>query len=389
MDVKSLLLDRVAAESWLIIACFASVLLLSSQSGASLLTYVLAIVVLASIRQWKDVGSSYLFWLIAVTLVYLPLTGFWAEPFSWRELASMAVRALLTFTFVVAFSEVQIRGIVGLWLRRGFVAIGLGTMLAAIGVYLWSDPQDGRLNGLGQLDTHVIAALVYGVVMVLALQVFLRDSRTWRLVGAAGLVVGAFAIIASDSRNAWFSVAIGLVVLMLAESTRDRQRFVASLAAVGLVLGVVALALFLDSDTRSLLMPRGTSFRPEIWREALLRIEAGNYWIGLGIYTPDDFLIDGVVFQHPHGLYIATLYQGGLIGLTLFLLLIGCVLSVLWQNYSNQDAKLGLGVLGVALPAFLLDGYELVDKIGSTWLLFWLPVAIALGLSWTRQLRER
>ena len=31
---------------------------------------------------------------------------------------------------------------------------------------------------------------------------------------------------------------------------------------------------------------------------------------------------------------------------------------------------------------------ELVDKVGETWFLFWLPVGIGLGLSWTQLYRE-
>ncbi len=185
------------------------------------------------------------------------------------------------------------------------------------------------------------------------------------------------------------SVAIGSAVLIVLEITSDRQRFLASISSVGLVLGVIALALFLDESTKSLLLPRGASFRPEIWNEALARIGESNYWIGLGVATSDDFLIDGLQFNHPHNLYIASLYQGGIIGLVLFLLVIGRTVSILFAHYEQADAKLGMGILGVALPAFMLDGYELLDKIGSTWLLFWFPVAIALGLSWTRQFRER
>lgn len=379
--------DRIAAESWILICCVASVLLLSSQSGASLLTYVLALLVLASPARWADVGGSRLFWLIAITLFYFALSALWSEPFSWRDVMSVWVRALLIFCFVVAFAEVQLRGIISLWLRRGVAAVGLVAMVAAIAVYLWTNPSDGRLNGLGQLDTHVVAALVFGVVMIFALQVCLRDSMPWKIVGGIALLAGAAAVIASDSRNAWVSVSVGLSVLALAESTSDRQRFVASLAAVALLLGVAVIALIMDAESRALVMPRGTSFRPEIWSEAIARLSEGNYWLGLGAYTSDDFFIQGIVFHHPHSLYLASLYQGGLIGLVLFLMLIGSTLSVLFDHYDQPDAKLGLAVLGIALPAFMLDGYELLDKIGSTWLLFWLPVAIALGLSWTRRLR--
>ena len=381
--------DRIETESWLLVACFASVLLLASQSGASLLTYVLAAIVLYAARDWADIGRSRVFWLVCVTLAYFAASGLWSEPFSWREVFSMAARALLIFCFVVAFAEVQLRGIIQVWLRRGIVAVGTAAILAAIVVFFITDPADGRLNGLGQLDTHVIGALVFGIVVVFGLQVFLRERSAWRWFGGFAILAGAVAVVLSDSRNAWVSVAIGISVLVLAETVKDRQRFIASLASVTVLIGVGALALILNEDTRSLILPRGTSYRPEIWSAALARLAEGNYWVGLGVYTSDDLVIDGIRFQHPHNLYIASLFKAGAIGLVLFLGLIGATLSVLFDHYDEADAKLGLGILGVALPSFMLDGHELLDKIGATWLLFWLPVAIALGLSWSRKLRER
>lgn len=68
-----------------------------------------------------------------------------------------------------------------------------------------------------------------------------------------------------------------------------------------------------------------------------------------------------------------------------FLVLIVWVLGLLLRWYEQSEAKLALGILGIALPAYLLDGHELIDKVGSTWFLFWLPVATALGFAWRQR----
>ena len=81
-------------------------------------------------------------------------------------------------------------------------------------------------------------------------------------------------------------------------------------------------------------------------------------------------------------MFLAVLFQGGLVALILFLALLVKTIKTLFENYELDDAKLALGVLGVALPSYLLDGHELVDKVGESWVLFWLPVAISVGLSW-------
>ena len=378
--------DRIDVLTWLLVACFASVLLLSSQSGAALVTYILALVVLATAQKWNDVAGVRLFWWVLVTVVWLAVSSLWSQPFSVGEVFSFAVRSLLILCFVVALAEVQMRGKVQAVLRRVMIGVGLLAAIAAIIVFYITQPEDGRLNGLGQLDTHVVAALVSGFVLILALQVLSReDARLWRLVGFASLAVLAVAVFMSDSRNAWVSVAIGVGVLVLAERMRDRHAFLASLALFIVVMIVGLVALYAADGSREALLPRGDSFRPDIWADVLARVWAGNWWIGQGIATSNDVILEGMVFHHAHNMYLAVLFQGGLIGLLLFLGLIVKALLVLMQHYDKADAKLALGVLGMALPSFLLDGYELVDKVGATWFLFWFPVAVALGLEWEAQ----
>ncbi|MEZ5599141.1 MAG: O-antigen ligase family protein [Pseudomonadales bacterium] len=381
--------DRIDVLGWLLLACFAAVLLLSSQSGASMVTYVLALVVLAGYRQWADIARTNLFAVIFVLLAFLAASSFWSEAFSWRRFGSMAVRMLLVSTFVLGMAEVQLRGKVQFWLRRVMTLVGGLALLAAVVRYNVWPPVDGRLNGMGQLDTHVIAALVYGAVAIISLQAFLHEEgRFWRALAIVTIVLAVYAIYFSDSRNAWVSVAIGGAIMLLAERLADRGRFLSSVVSVGLLLGILLVALFLNDATRDLLLPRGTSFRPEIWSLALDRIGTAHMWFGLGILTPNDFLIGDMVIQHPHNIYLSVLYQSGIVGLGLFLLVLWMTLRELLYAYDDADARLALALLGLALPAYLLDGHELLDKIGSTWFLIWLPVAIAVGLRWRRSLQQ-
>ena len=105
-------LDRITIHSALIVGTFLSVLLLSSQSGASFVTYVLSAAMLISIREWNDVRHSPMIWPIVLLLIYLPLTSFWSQGFSWSEFASQAGRALLTLSFVIAFAECQLLSLI-------------------------------------------------------------------------------------------------------------------------------------------------------------------------------------------------------------------------------------------------------------------------------------
>lgn len=381
--------DRIELIGWLLLTCFAAVLLLSSQSAASLLTYLLTLLVLASYRTWLDLARNELFILVASLLLYLSLSVFWSEPWTWRDFGSMLVRTLLVCAFLVGMALVQLRGQVQLWLRRVMVLVGGGTIVVAVGNYLIWPPEGGRLNGLGQLDAHVIAALVYGFVSIMALQMWLREKRLyWRVPAALTILIAVYAIYASDSRNAWVSVALGLSVLLLAEKIRERDLFRSGVIMIGLLAAIALVFLFMNETTQAMLLPRGTSFRPEIWDQAIDRIFAGHAWFGLGINTDNNFQVQESIFLHPHNLYLSVLYQGGFVALGMFLLVLWKTLRELLLAYDDADAKLALGVLGLALPAYMLDGHELLDKIGSTWFLIWFPVAIAVGLRWSRSLQE-
>ena len=381
--------DRIQLNSVLIVLSFVSVLALSSQSAASYSSYVLAIAMLATARQWSDVFAVPLFWLILGLVVYLCSSAFWSQPFLLRDVLSVWVRGLLVTLFVVAFAECQLRGQLQSWLGKALAVVGSLAIGAAILNYLWTQPEDGRLNGLGQLDTHIIAALVFCVVLIFVLDVLTADrSRGWRLVGAVCGLAAVSAIYLSDSRNAWVSGVIGVVVFIAAHRVGDVWRFCASVVAVMVVLSALILGLALDERSRDLVLPRGDSFRPDIWASTIDRIAADGLLFGLGINSSDNVWLDGLEFLHPHNLYLSVTFQGGLFGLAMFLWLIGWVVVMLIRNYDHREAKLGLGILGVALPAYLLDGHELVDKVGSTWFLFWLPVSIALGFRWTENARR-
>ena len=380
--------DRMQVNAVLIVLCFVSVLSLGSQSAASYSTYFLALAMLFTVRQWNDVFSVRLVWGIVALLVYLALTSFWSTPFDSGEALSIFARAVLVFFFVIAFAECQLRGQLQRWLGRALAVVGSVATLAAIIVFIVTDPIDGRLNGLGQLDTHVIAALVFGVVLIFVVEVFIRDeSRAWRMFAVVSGLLIASAVLLSDSRNAWVSVPIGLGIFILAHRIRDRQRFLAGVVAMSFVFAVLLGVLLAGDATREILLPRGDSFRPAIWSSVLSEVANQAPWFGQGILTDDNVFINDMEFLHPHNMYISVFFQGGLVGVVLFGVVLVGVLRVLFNNYDRADAKLALGVLGIALPAYLLDGHELVDKVGSTWFLFWLPAAISLGLAWSRPRR--
>ncbi len=374
----------------LIVLCFVSVLLLSSQSGASFSTYLLTILMLVTFASWKDVLQVYLMRWILALMVWMSASALWSSPFELREAISIWIRALLIVCFVVAFAECQLRGYLRRWLTSALTLVGAVVVLVAIANFFITEPVDGRLNGLGQLDTHVVAALVYGVVLLFVLQHFL-DTKHNLLKFSLGVIILliAFAVLLSDSRNAWVSALIGCITLVLAWRVDDPKKFAIALASATVLLLAVLTALISNTTMVEWILPRGDSFRLSIWTHTLERIQDGNAWIGLGIITDDDLAIGKLTFPHPHNMYLAVAYQSGIIGLLLYLTVLGSSLKSLIEHYEHPDAKIALAILSLALSSHLLDGHELIDKVGDTWFLIWLPVGIALGLRWQSVFRAQ
>jgi len=346
-----------------------------------MVSYLLCLTMLVRIADWKDVRDCPMVWPILAVLCYLFLTSFWSDPFTWRGAFSQAVRALLTFCFVVAFAECQLRGELQKWLFTALAWAGASVALACIALFLFDPPADGRLNGLGQLDTQVVAGLVFGFAALTVLHTSQADNPRPVWLTVLLLMPLVCAVWMTGSRNALIAMLLGATVLVSAHRQPTTGRFLAVVGAVSsVVFGLVALAWFVP-ELRETVFPRGDSFRLLIWEQTLSRIQESP-WFGLGILTTDDVVTRTIEFHHPHNLYLSVAFQGGILAVLLFGWLLIRVLRELLLAYDQGDAKFALGVLGLALPAYMLDGHELLDKISDTWFLVWLPVAIALGTRW-------
>ena len=376
---------RVPICATLMIVALASTFLLPSQSASSFTTYLLAAYVLLGAARWRALFLDWGFLAVVALLLYIPLTSAWSTPWDGRGALSQTIRAVLVFAFVVSFAEcMQVD-----WFRRrmtlAVATVAAVAALAAMIVFFTRPPLDARLNGLGQLDTHVMAGMVYAMAALCGASWLLnarRDTRPiakWGTVAAIALLMVATYL--TESRTAMAGGLFGLTCLLLSHRVTRPGRFLGVAAGSAVVFAAILLALFAIPGGEKFVLPRGSSFRPDIWAQFLERIAAEGPWFGLGVLTDDTTtaLVPNVA-MHPHNLYVAVLHQGGAVGLALMLIVIATTLRTLLQHYPRADAKLGLAVWALALPGYLLDGYELVDKIGWTWLLFWLPVAIGIAL---------
>ena len=84
------------------------------------------------------------------------------------------------------------------------------------------------------------------------------------------------------------------------------------------------------------------------------------------------------MFEHPHSIYLATLFYGGLLGLGLLMGFIGH-LYWSWLKIEPKPYLIyALPLMTYGLTCLLVDGDKLLTKVNFVWLLVWLPYAIAL-----------
>ena len=380
---KVSLRDPVVINAALVVLSLVAVLTLTSQSAASYPTYLLALAMVATLPRWHRYLREPLVWTVGALLGYLVASSNWADPFDWRGFGSVCARALLVFCFVVAVGECVAKVALRVWLGRALVVAGSFAAAAGAWAFLFTPRWDGRLSGVGQLDTPIVAGLVWGVALIAVLdRLFAEASRPWRVAAALAVVLLVTAIVLSDSRNAWATSMLGAGCFCCAWLVVQRRRFWKACVGLGIIGALVLGALASSEATRGFVLPRGDSFRPAIWSGAVEATVADSAWFGRGILTDNDIPVAGArTFKHPHSLYLSVFYQGGALALLLLAAALAATVRILWRCYEQPDAKLAIGILALGLPAYLLDGHELIDKVGWTWFMLWLPVGIAVGLA--------
>jgi O-antigen ligase len=191
----------------------------------------------------------------------------------------------------------------------------------------------------------------------------------------SGLGYLAFLVI-SQTRGVWMALFATLLVMAFV-----RPRRFSAWAAVTLLAGGLLAALLAPE----ILLQRGGSYRPELFAGGMRHL--GESWLlGLGFNTYEIAVPGtGLVFKHPHNMYLDLAIRLGLPGLLLFALLWGCAA---WRGWQNRAEPLGRALLALwvfSSVSLLTDGIGLWLKPNADWLITWLPVALSLVLASRQQ----
>lgn len=233
-----------------------------------------------------------------------------------------------------------------------------------------------RMGGFGRGDNPILAALIFSVALLAAFALASDRDRPIRLrvLWATAVIPLVAAIALTQSRGPW----IALYASMLLGAAVARRWIV----CVGLVaFAALATALVVAPDVAGDLrfVERGMASRPVLWQQTLERaLEAPVVGLGWGTDLGLEN-VSGRYEKSPHNVYLSVFAYTGVVGLTLFLVVIGYALRCAWTDVQRGSPRIASLVLVLGLVANVFDGYFPIQNLGVEWLILWLPVAALIG----------
>lgn len=240
--------------------------------------------------------------------------------------------------------------------------------------YLRGQSLESRVTAIGVWSSIIMAAHAVGALALLGV-FMLKTVRVTPWIALLLLLPALGYVLflgASQTRGVWVALAATLVVMAMALKSRKCGYFILLMLA-----GVACIALLKPE----ILLQRGVSYRPELWRGGVQLI-LEHWTLGVGF---NQYLIQladiAVPYKHPHNLFLDVGVRLGIPGLLLFALLWG---MVGWRGWSCRDVPLGQALLALwvfASISLLTDGIGLWLKPNADWLITWLPIGLSAVLA--------
>lgn len=235
----------------------------------------------------------------------------------------------------------------------------------------------GRLTGYGALYNPLLSAHVFGFFCAYWLTRWYLEEKIISLLPLLALALLWTLLILTGSRTPL--LALSACALWLAICQWKPRIFLLIAAAVGLALAsklLLSMAVPIEVQADNLLT-RGMSFRPSIWQEALRQLQ-DNLWLGLGYTHPQVFHVEGLDYAlaDTHNIELSILFCGGIVGLTLWMLMYGYAMTYAWQNRQQPAVLIASSLLVFGFVAGLTEGSAFFSRPKEQWFLIWIPLAL-------------
>lgn len=354
-------------------------------------------------RSPTRVMTTHVPWLTAAVVTFLAWSGMSAF---WADSAGAAMRStfrfgldslLIPITLCAVRERKHVRWLFAVFVLGTLLSVGWGLTQGKVAGGAAAQ-QIGRLSG-ANVEANVLATLlVVTMIFAGALAFVTRRAPLPRALAALATVTACAAFFGTFSRGGL--IALGVVLLagcLFAGSSRPA--FVALVVAIALVG-----AVFLETTTSGAvqrLTSTSTSGRADIWKVGMSIVQAhpivgvgsGNYMIVepnyiLAVSGPihaGDFIIDN---PYPaHNIYLELAAEMGVVGLTLFLSVVGLSIRAavratrIFQARGERDMEFLSRALVIAITGMLAADFFVSDQYSKQlWLLLALcPALLAIA----------
>jgi O-antigen ligase len=373
MDFKAIqrfLLDRGMAYFYAVFV--AGYFLLPMASGHRRLYYIL--VLPAVLLLWRQLLDFYRDNLLAALLLayaaYMMATLAWSADFQPGPALDTLGYTLcvLSFCLVSGYLWITQAARMDRYAHRGTWLAAAAAVISIIAWYLSHPFPMSRLEPLGVMHHQNKAASAYGIFLVLCVHyIFTERGRNNRLAYATAAAVLLSLVVFTQSRTALAAVCVGLLILIGYRAL--------AVAAVGVTTTWVLMAA-----NAKIWVNRVSefSFRPGIWEQVLNDMQ-GHWLFGHGYLLDPRVHAYDKVFSHAHNGYLATLRDGGLVGLALLAAILAVALRWAWGLYRQRGERIYLALLLYGMTSIAMDYDRLFVHPKEIWLFFWLPVALIMA----------
>ena len=323
----------------------------------------------------RDTRQQLVFKLAILYLLYLLTTAAWSSPFELYRFGQMLTISFYLLIFIAVTHVLRSRFPTGFHhMLRLCIAVAAVAAVASLVVFYQthSFPSD-RAEGLGALTNVNEYSNVFGVFALLAMGYGLKaESKYARVLYALAVLCFISFMWFGQSRAAFASLFAALFLFAFIGGKHNRK-WVAILTACALL---VLIAIFPDLLEKAWI--RGAGLRPLIWQAMLEDIRQAPFF-GQGLITPMSYIIEGNDFGHGHNAFLVALWQGGMIGMGLLVLLTG---SALWNAYrlGKETGNFTILALLVFCVLVMQTGVNsLISRPRDRWMVFWFPLALLIS----------
>jgi O-antigen ligase len=348
------------------------------------------------------VAQPWMAWAIVLFLLWVTLSTIWAEQ-PGDTLATLVRYALNAVLFLVVFTAIQsrqhVRALLGaLVIGAVFAGLyGIAAQPSAAGVAIGPTSATGlnRLAGTIGDPNQLASVLVVGFILALALAAASRRSSAIRLACLGAATITLMGIFLTVSRGGL--VALGAAMLATVLVARGRRLPASMLALLVAVIAIGYFFVVVPAAGNRLLEADGGSGRTDIWKvgwrmveaEPITGVGAGNFPVSSIHYLlvePGALQQDKYVVDDPHvahNIYLGLLAELGIVGLCLFLAIVGASLrtaALAAQGFArsgDREMELLTRAVIVAVLALLAADFFLSDQYSKQ---LWLLLALGPAL---------